>query len=145
MSTETNSRWPGFSDEEALAWSRVLIHHSPEPQRAMLKALMNDTNNEGRAVRCQSWIRTATAAREDGFTPELYRSLFEALRTSKARNHPSHPANRKITHASHIPGIPYESELWAGYPKRVFEEDFSLEEAAEVTLLLADPKFPKRE
>lgn len=141
MSTDVNSRWPGFSDQEALAWSRVLIHHSPEPQRAMLKALMNDTHNESRAVRSQSWIRTATAAREDGFTPELYRSLFEVLRTISARNHPSHPANRQITHPSHIPGIPYESEVWASYPKRVYEENFSLEDAAELTLLLADRNF----
>lgn len=141
MSTDTNSRWPGFSDEEALSWSRVLIHHSPEPQRAILKAFMNDTNNGGRAVRSESWIRTATTARADGFTPELYRSLFEVLRTISARNHPSHPANRQITYPSHIPGIPYESGVWAGYPKRVFEENFSLEDAAEVTLLLADPNF----
>lgn len=30
-------QWPGFEPEVALHWSKVLLHHSPDPQRAASK------------------------------------------------------------------------------------------------------------
>lgn len=141
-SHRTRYYWPGFEKDEALRWSRVLIHHSPDPQRAGIKAQMSAAIARGVAVAGPGWVATADAARSDGFTPVLYQALFESLRTITPSSFRSHPGHRKVTFKTYVPGIPYESELWSDWPRLFLDEGFDAYAATGLTLLRAEPKFP---
>lgn len=135
--------WEGFSQDEALRWSRVLIHHSPDAQRAGIKAAMSHSIGNGVAVAGRDWARTARLAAEDGFTPVLYQALFEALETIEVRAFRSHPAHRKVTFRTYLPGIPYESEIWHQWPRLFLDEEFDARTATTLALLRAEHQFPK--
>lgn len=141
-SREPGFRWPGFEKDEALHWSRVLLRHSPDPQRAGIKAQMSASIARGVAVAGPGWVSTADAARSDGFTPVLYQALFEALGTIPPGSFRSHPGHRKVTFKTYLPGIPYESELWSDWPRLFLDEGFDAHAATGLTLLRAEPKFP---
>ncbi|HJA61368.1 MAG TPA: hypothetical protein H9788_09775 [Candidatus Brevibacterium intestinavium] len=135
--------WEGFSADEALRWSRVLIHHSPDPQRASIKAAMSHSISNGVAVVGRDWVLTAARAREDGFTPVLYQALFESLQTIDVRAFRSHPGHRRTTFRSYVPGTPYESEIWNDWPRLFLEEEFDARTATALVLLRTEPLFPK--
>ena len=135
--------WEGFSADEALRWSRVLIHHSPDPQRASIKAAMSHSISSGVAVVGRDWVLTATRAREDGFTPVLYQTLFESLTTIDVRAFRSHPGRRRATFRSYVPGTPYESEVWNDWPRLFLEEEFDARTATALVLLRTESLFPK--
>ena len=133
----------GFSADEALRWSRVLIHHSPDPQPASIKAAMSHSISNGVAVVGRDWVLTAARAREDGFTPVLYQALFESLQTIDVRAFRSHPGHRRTTFRSYVPGTPYESEIWNDWPRLFLEEEFDARTATALVLLRTEPLFPK--
>ncbi|MDN5588458.1 MAG: hypothetical protein L0G69_18050 [Brevibacterium sp.] len=137
MSHETNERWPGFSETEALEWCRVILHHSPEPLPASFKAQMSKSIKQGIPVVAPGWARTADQARESGFTPILYHSLFTALQAIDPSSFKSHPHHRRVTHNNRVPGVPFEAELWHEWPRLVLKDGFSPGTAAEVVLLFA--------
>ncbi|WP_432790653.1 hypothetical protein QYM46_02130 [Brevibacterium sp. K11IcPPYGO002] len=136
-------QWPGFDPEEALHWSKVLLHHSPDPQRAGIKAQMSSAIKRGIPIAGPGWVSTADAARSDGFTPVLYQTLFETLRTIPKTAFRSHPWHRQNRHGTYLPGTPYESELWCDWPKLFLTEGFDAHAATSLTLLRAEPKFPR--
>lgn len=137
MSLEANERWPDFSDAEALRWSRALLHHSPQPLTAGIKAQMSEALSRGTPVVGPGWVRTAEQAREAGFTPVLYHSLFTALHAVDPDTFRSHPHHRRSTHRRQVPGVPFEPELWHEWPRLVLNDGFSPGTAAELVLLFA--------
>ncbi|WP_152345829.1 hypothetical protein [Brevibacterium sp. CFH 10365] len=137
-------QWPGFEPEEALHWSKVLLHHSPDPQRAGIKAQMSSAIARGIPIAGPDWVPTADSARADGFNPVLYQALFESLRTIPKTAFRSHPGHRQSTFKTYLPGPPYESELWCDWPKLFLAEGFDARTATALTLLRAEPKFPRR-
>ncbi|MFP3396038.1 hypothetical protein SB749_06805 [Brevibacterium sp. SIMBA_078] len=136
-------QWPGFDPAEALRWSKVLLHHSPDPQRAAIKAQMSSAISRGIPIAGPDWVRTAESARLDGFNPVLYQTLFESLRTIPKTAFRSHPGHRQATFKTHLPGTPYESELWSDWPKLFLTDGFDARTATTLTLLRAEPKFPR--
>lgn len=136
-------QWPGFEAAEALHWSKVLLHHSPDPQRSGIKAQIHSAITSGVPVAGPDWVRTADAARSDGFNPVLYQTLFESLRTIEKAAFRSHPGHRMRTYNNYLPGTPYESELWCDWPKLFLTEGFDARTATSLTLLRAEPKFPR--
>ncbi|MDN5773712.1 MAG: hypothetical protein L0H43_07995 [Brevibacterium aurantiacum] len=144
MSASSGNHWPGFTDEEALIWGRVLLLHSPHPQNATIKNFINNTLKAGRIVSSESWVKVATAARSCGFTPDLYLTVFDALQSIDADVHPAHPAHRRHTHPNHVPGVPFEPELWADVPRLVIEEGYSPAASAELALYFADSRYAER-
>lgn len=137
MSHETTEPWPGFSPTEALDWSRVILHHSPRPLPATFKAQMSEAIRRGRPVAAPDWARTAAQARDSGFTPILYHSLFTALHAIDPSSFKSHPHHRRVTHRNQVPGIPFEAELWHEWPQLVINDGFAPGTAAELVLLFA--------
>jgi hypothetical protein len=135
-------QWRGFDPDNALRWSRVLLRHSPDPQRAGIKAQMSAAIARSVAVAGPGWVATADAARSDGFTPVLYQAPFESLRTIPKTAFRSHPDHRKVTFKTYLPGIPYESELWCDWPRLFLDEGFDAHAATGLSLLRAEPKFP---
>ena len=136
-------QWPGFEPEEALHWSKVLLHHSPDPKRAAIKAQMSSAIARGIPIAGPDWVPTADSARADGFNPVLYQALFESLRTISKTAFRSHPGHRQSTFKTYLPGTPYESELWSDWPKLFLTEGFDARTATALTLLRAEPKFPR--
>lgn len=135
---DTRDTWPGFSAAEASAWSRTLLRHSPDPLRALFKALIHEALESGRLPGVGDWASTADRARTDGFTPALYALLFSTLSTISPRDFRSHPTNRQITHPGYLPGTPYESELWSDWPRLVVDDGLDPRDAAELLLLHGD-------
>ncbi|MCT2181420.1 hypothetical protein [Brevibacterium casei] len=136
--------WSDFSTEEALDWCRVLIRNSPEPQASWLKGQMWGAIESGKPVGVRGWETTATLAREDGFTPVLYESLFTSLRAIDVRTFRSHPHRRQVTHPKALPGTPYESGLWQRWPSLVLEEGFEPQAATSLCLLFGETYFPRK-
>ncbi|MGC2941744.1 MULTISPECIES: hypothetical protein [unclassified Brevibacterium] len=136
-------QWPGFEPEEALRWAKVLLHHSPDPQRAGIKAQMSSAIARGIPIAGPDWVSTADSARADGFNPVLYTALFESLRTIPKTAFRSHPGHRQATFTTYLPGTPYESELWSDWPKLFLTEGFEARTATTLALLRAEPKFPR--
>lgn len=145
MHPDNRPFWSDFSTEEALDWCRVLIRHSPEPQAAWLKAQLSEALKSGRAVGVRGWETTATLAREDGFTPALYESLFTSLRAIDVRTFRSHPHRRQVTGRSGIPGIPFEPGLWQRWPALVLTDGFEPQAATSLCLLFGETYFPRKE
>ncbi len=137
-------RWAGIPDDEALDWCRVFNRHPPAPYRPWLMGQLQQTASRGRPPVVDEWVATATAARSDGFTPALYQSLFDSLKTIKRWAYRSHPRNRMLTMGGCSPAVPFEPVLWEDWPRLVRRDGCSPEEATEVILLLAEPKFPPR-
>lgn len=137
------AQWPGFDPAEALHWSKVLLHHSPDPQRAAVKAQMSSAIKRGIPIAGPGWVSTADAARSDGFTPALYQTLFDTLQSIPRTAFRSHPGHRQNRHCTYLPGTPYESELWCDWPKLFLAEGFDAHAATTLTLLRAEPKFPR--
>ncbi|WP_209373426.1 hypothetical protein [Brevibacterium renqingii] len=140
---DPEDRWPGFEAEEALYWARVLLRHSPGPQRAGIKAQMHTAIERGVPVTGPEWVRTAETARGDGFTPVLYQTLFETLQTISPASFRSHPGHRKTVFKTYVPGTPYESELWSDWPRLFLTEGFDARTATSLALLRAEPRFPQ--
>ena len=136
-------QWPGFDLAEALHWSKVLLRHSPDPQRAGIKAQMSEAINRGIPVAGPDWVRTADSARADGFNPVLFQALHESLHTISKESFRSHPGHRQVTFKTYLPGTPYESELWSDWPKIFLTDGFDARTATALTLLRAEPKFPR--
>ena len=107
-------QWPGFDPAEALHWSKVLLRHSPDPQRAGIKAQMSEAINRGFCRRTRL-VRTATRTRRRlqpgalSSTPRKPSHHFE-------ESFRSHPGHRQVTFKTYLPGTPYESELWSDWP-----------------------------
>ncbi|AOP52090.1 MULTISPECIES: hypothetical protein [Brevibacterium] len=137
MSLDTNESWPGFSPEESLQWARALLHHSPQPLRASIKAQMSEAVTRGTPVAGPDWARTADQARACGFTPVLYRSLFQVLRSIDPVSFTSHPHHRRIAYRNYVPGTPFEPELWHEWPRLVLNDGCAPGTAAELVLLFA--------
>ncbi|MCF2573499.1 hypothetical protein [Brevibacterium sp. UCMA 11754] len=137
MSHEAAERWPGFSETEALEWSRVILHHSPDPLPASIKAQMSAAIRRGTPVAAPGWARTADQARDCGFTPILYHSLFAVLHAIDPNSFRSHPHHRQVTHRNQFPGVPFEAELWQEWPRLVLNDGPSPGTAAELVLLFA--------
>lgn len=106
--------------------------------RASIKAQMSEAIARGTPVLAPGWVQTAERAREDGFTPVLYHSLFEALWKINAHSFRSHPSHRRIEYPQHIPGTPFEPELWQGWPHLVVSDGFDPGTATELVLLFAE-------
>lgn len=141
MSFETNERWPGFLEAEALEWSRVLLRHSPQPLPASSKAQMSTAVSRGTSVIAPDWRRTAEQARTIDFTPVLYHSLFKSLESIDPDSFRWHPKNRQITRRICVPGIPFETELWKEWPQLVLKDGLSPGTAAELVLTFADVTY----
>lgn len=137
-----HSSWPGFDAVESLRWARVLVRHSPDPQRPGIKAQIHVALERGVPVAGPDWVRTADLARSDGFTPVLYHALFESLRTIRPDAFRSHPGHRKTTFKTYLPGMPYETEIWNDWPRLFLTEGFDAQAATALALLRAEPKFP---
>ncbi|GAA1627584.1 hypothetical protein GCM10009700_14140 [Brevibacterium sanguinis] len=144
MLPERHDMWTDFSPQDALHWCRVLIRHSPDPRPAGIKAVMWTTLEEGRPLGVPAWVTVATAARDDGFTPVLYESLFRTFTSIEASAFTSHPHRRQVTHPRSLPGTPYESVLWQPWPRLVLDEEFSPRDATTLCLLYGERLFPHR-
>lgn len=141
MSLETNERWPGFSEVEALEWSRVLLRHSPQPLPASIKAQMSEAVTRGTPVVAPDWVRTADLAREADFTAVLYHALFTSLESIDPDSFRWHPKNRQTTHPRSVPGTPFEAELWKEWPQLVLKDRLSPGTAAELVLTFAEVTY----
>ncbi|WP_453985008.1 hypothetical protein [Brevibacterium casei] len=99
----------------------------------------------GTAVGVRGWENTAALAREDGFTPTLYESLFTSLGTIDVGSFAAHPGNRAITHPRTLPGIPYEPGLWQEWPVLVLDEEWNPHAATTLCLLFGEKYFPQKQ
>ena len=119
MSLDTNESWPGFSPEESLQWARALLHHSPQPLRASIKAQMSearDTRHPGR--------RTGLAEQPIGPAPAASLLSYTA-RSSRFCDQSSRSRSHRILTIAESPTAttfqahPFEPELWHEWPRLV--------------------------
>lgn len=135
--THTPDRWEGFTRDEALAWSRVILRFLPHPAGAGFLGFASSQRTSGRPPSGTGWAERARTAIALGFTPDTFAAWRASLTWVPANRYAAHPHNHTVDWPMHQPGHTFDAEVWAGWPF-LLAQGLSPEAATHYALLRAE-------
>lgn len=133
----TADRWEGFTRDEALAWSRVILRFLPHPAGVGLLGAASSRHATGRTPSGMGWAERARTAIALGFTPATFAAWRTSLTWVPANRYAAHPHNHTLEWPLHQPGHTFDAEVWAGWPF-LLTQGLSPEAATHYALLQAE-------
>lgn len=116
LSAPATGPWKGFTCDEALKWSRLVLRFLPHPAGAGVLGAASSSIASGRAPSGAGWVDRVRTAIALGFTPAAFSAWLVSLRWVPAGRYAAHPDNHTVEHPMNQPGHTFDAEVWAGWP-----------------------------
>lgn len=116
LSAPATGPWKGFTCDEALNWSRLVLRFLPHPAGAGVLGAASSSIASGRAPSGAGWVDRVRTAIALGFTPAAFSAWLVSLRWVPAGRYAAHPDNHTVEHPMNQPGHTFDAEVWAGWP-----------------------------